>query len=347
MDKTVASTDFVLKKCFRTFWRIFIAVKKQKSMRYLIIAVFYKDVNDKEPIYRVPVNVKEFPNYDFVNIFGLTGYGETSGYFDFRKELKLGEIFDWTDEEYEDELIMVLSHLDGTEKIQIRLIESAGSSSVTLTEMKLVDTIVRFSGTRLLSKVEFEDIKEKNRRFHIPLRSLKKYFKVLTLFEVIERLKIFGTGQYWSTEDFKDYFESGIDEAISLASEVFHGKRDLDGNPDILHSLAVGMAGQNKNEKIVGFLHDVVEDTDITFNDLDNMGFSTEVIEALKLLTHDKKLTSYETYIKGIIRSGNHTAINVKINDLRNNITRGESGHHMRLVKKHKDALTLILESQE
>ena len=107
------------------------------------------------------------------------------------------------------------------------------------------------------------------------------------------------------------------------------------------------MAGQNKNEKIVGFLHDVVEDTDITFNDLDNMGFSTEVIEALKLLTHDKKLTSYETYIKGIIRSGNHTTINVKINDLRNNITRGESGHHMRLVKKHKDALTLILESQE
>lgn len=347
MDKTVAGADFVQRKCFRTFCGIFIAVKKQKSMRYLIIAVFYKDTNDKEPIYRVPIKVKEFPNYDFVNIFGLSGYGETSGYFDFRKEIELGEIFDWADEEYEDELIMVLSRLDGTEKIQVRFIESAESSGLTLTEMKLVDTIVRFSGTRLLSKVEFEDAKERNKSFHIPLRSLKEYFKVPTLFEVIERLKIFGTGQYWSTDDFKDYFESGIDEAISLASEVFHGKRDLDGNPDILHSLAVGMAGQTKNERIVGFLHDVVEDTDITFSDLDKMGFSTEVIEALKLLTHDKKLTTYETYIRSIIRSGNHTAINVKINDLHNNIARGESGHHMRLVKKHKDALSLILESQE
>lgn len=314
-------------------------------MRYLIVAAFYKNDTDKEPIYRVPVNVKDFPNYDFVNQFGLSGYGETSGYFDFRKEIPSTQIFDWCDEKYEEELITVLKQLNIPEKIQIRLIESDMGQDASLAEMKLHDTIVRFTGTEVLSRVEFEDTKKDGIRFHIPLCHLKQYFGVLTLYEVIERITVFGEGQYSSTESFKEYFESGIDEAVSLALKVFSGKRDLDGNPDILHSLAVGVAGQTKNEKIAGFLHDVVEDSDMTFEDLDDLGFSAEVIEALRLLTHDKKLITYETYVRNIISSGNTTAINVKINDLRNNITRGEAGHHARIVKKHKDALALILES--
>ncbi len=314
-------------------------------MRHLIIAAFYKDDADKEPIYRVPVNVKEFPNYDFVKIFGLSGYGEANGYFDFRKEISLNDLFDWVADEYEEELMMVLKRLDTPGKIQLRVIESEYVSNALLAEMMIFDTAVKFTGTGVMSRVEFEDTKTHGTRFHIPLSSLKQYFGVLTLYEVMERMKAFGTGQYFSTESFKDYFESGIDEAVSLISEVFRGKRDLDGNPDILHSLAVGVAGHTKNEKIAGFLHDVVEDTDITFDDLDELGYSTEVIDALKLLTHDKKLVTYETYVRNIISSGNTTAINVKVNDLRNNIARGEAGHHMRLEKKHKAALELILAS--
>ena len=170
------------------------------------------------------------------------------------------------------------------------------------------------------------------------------YFSVLTLFEVVERLKFFGSGTYWSTKDLKEYFESGIDEAVAIASTVFRNKRDLDGNPDILHSLAVGTAGQTKNEKIVGFLHDVVEDSDVTFEDLDEYGFSAEVLEALKLLTHDKKRMSYDEYVRAIIASGNSTAINVKINDLRNNIARA-GNRHKRILEKHTAALALVLES--
>lgn len=131
---------------------------------------------------------------------------------------------------------------------------------------------------------------------------------------------------------------------MAIALTVFRNKRDLDGNPDILHSLAVGIAGQTKNEKIVGFLHDVVEDSDVTFEDLDEYGFSAEVLEALKLLTHDKKRMSYDEYVRAIIASGNSTAINVKINDLRNNIARA-GNRHKRILEKHTAALALVLES--
>lgn len=50
----------------------------------------------------------------------------------------------------------------------------------------------------------------------------------------------------------------------------------------ILHPLTVGLAGETENEQIVGFLHDVVEDTSYTFNDLLNEGFSPEVVDTLR-----------------------------------------------------------------
>ena len=94
---------------------------------------------------------------------------------------------------------------------------------------------------------------------------------------------------HWSFEEFKDYFESGIDDAVDVATRTFFGKRDMDGNPEILHALTVGMAGKTKYEKIVGFQHDVVEDSDTTLDNLRTYGYSDEVIDALALLTHDKK----------------------------------------------------------
>ena len=85
---------------------------------------------------------------------------------------------------------------------------------------------------------------------------------------------------------------SDIDKAIELASKAHAADYDLDGNPTILHPLAVGMMGKTDTERIVGFLHDVVEDTKYSFDDLIEEGFSEEVISTLRLLTHDKH-TSY------------------------------------------------------
>jgi hypothetical protein len=136
---------------------------------------------------------------------------------------------------------------------------------------------------------------------------------------------------------------SDIDKAIEFASKAHAADYDLDGNPTILHPLAVGMMGQTDIERIVGFLHDVVEDTKYTFEDIANEGLSEEVIEALRLLTHDKNI-SYMVYIDKICRSGNITAINVKMNDLKHNLARGRAGGHMRCVEKHTEALAYIEE---
>ena len=134
---------------------------------------------------------------------------------------------------------------------------------------------------------------------------------------------------------------SDIDKAIELASKAHAADYDLDGNPTILHPLAVGMMGKTDAERIVGFLHDVVEDTRYDFDDLEEIGFSEEVLSALRLLTHDKE-TPYMEYIERICKSGNRTAINVKLNDLRHNLARGREGGHLRCVEKHTKALEYI-----
>ena len=134
---------------------------------------------------------------------------------------------------------------------------------------------------------------------------------------------------------------SDIDKAIELASKAHAADYDLDGNPTILHPLAVGMMGTTDTERIVGFLHDVVEDTKYTFEDLIDEGFSEEVIATLRLLTHDKH-TPYMEYVENICKSGNMAAIHVKMNDLKHNLARGKEGGHMRCVEKHTVALAFI-----
>lgn len=68
--------------------------------------------------------------------------------------------------------------------------------------------------------------------------------------------------------------------------------------------------------------------------------FSGETdLDSIGLLTHNKEYEPYEEYIDRIIKSGNHLAIAVKMNDLRHNIARGKAGNHERLVQKHEAAL--------
>lgn len=134
-----------------------------------------------------------------------------------------------------------------------------------------------------------------------------------------------------------------IDKAIALAVDAHSSDIDLDGNPTILHALSVGMAGKSDNEKIAGFLHDVVEDTEYTFDDIAKEGFDEDTMEALHLLTHDKTMP-YMEYIKLICNSGNKIAINVKLNDLHHNLKRGSEGGHLQFAAKHKAAVEYIMD---
>ena len=81
-----------------------------------------------------------------------------------------------------------------------------------------------------------------------------------------------------------------IEAALEIAVKAHSGQRDLDGNAVILHPLTVALKGKNPYEIIAGLLHDVVEDTDYTFDDLLEAGISPVVVDALRLLTHDKEV---------------------------------------------------------
>lgn len=134
-----------------------------------------------------------------------------------------------------------------------------------------------------------------------------------------------------------------FEEAVEIASRFHKGQKDLDGKPVLIHPLSVALMGKDETERIVGVLHDVVEDTDCSFADLEKLGVDKNVINILKLLTHAKD-QSYNEYLLSVITSGNITALNVKINDLRHNISRNnENTEQKKKIKaKHQKALKNI-----
>lgn len=132
-----------------------------------------------------------------------------------------------------------------------------------------------------------------------------------------------------------------IEDALRIAIEAHNGQKDLDDNPVIIHPITVGLAGNNREEIIGGLLHDVVEDTKLTFNDLYAKGVDKSIVEALKLLTHTKDMT-YEEYVQRIATSNNSIAIHIKYNDLKHNLKRGRAGGHWKIVAKHEKAIAII-----
>lgn len=130
-----------------------------------------------------------------------------------------------------------------------------------------------------------------------------------------------------------------IDIALQIATKAHEGQKDRDGYPVILHPITVGMMGDTDEEKMAGFLHDVVEDTDYNFDDLLQKGIPQGVVNALRLLTHEKT-TNYYDYVQAIIDSGNPIALQVKYNDLRHNYARGKA--YPDLQKKHGKALEMV-----
>ncbi len=132
-----------------------------------------------------------------------------------------------------------------------------------------------------------------------------------------------------------------VEQCTMIAHEAHFQQRDRDGNAVILHPLIVGSMGKTDAEKCVGFLHDVVEDSDWTFDDLLSEGLPTIIVDTLRLLTHQEG-TDYYEYVQRIIDSGNQTAINVKRNDLLHNIARGKAFGYNNLIAKHEKALKMI-----
>lgn len=105
-------------------------------------------------------------------------------------------------------------------------------------------------------------------------------------------------------------------KAMKLIYEKHNGQLDKSGLPYVYHPLHVAESMDDENATLVALLHDIVEDTDMTFEELEKLNFNQEVIEALKLLTHEEG-GDYFDYIKRI--STNELAVKVKLADLKHN----------------------------
>lgn len=110
-------------------------------------------------------------------------------------------------------------------------------------------------------------------------------------------------------------------KAMNIAYEKHHGAQDKSGVPYIFHPYHLAeQMGNDEYAICVALLHDVAEDaedTDMTLKEL-AMQFPPQIIDAIKLLTHDEKDDYLEVYIPAI--KNNPLALKVKIADLQHNL---------------------------
>lgn len=138
---------------------------------------------------------------------------------------------------------------------------------------------------------------------------------------------------------------SSFGKAMFIAAREHMNVRDKGGHAYILHPMRIAMRLRTTDEELmsVAILHDVIEDSKLTFEDLKEEGFSERVISALRLLTHQKGV-SYDDYINNM--RGNLDALRIKREDLRDNtdITRlrGLTDKDFERMKKYQRNFVLV-----
>jgi len=105
-------------------------------------------------------------------------------------------------------------------------------------------------------------------------------------------------------------------KALKLCFEAHKAQLDKSGMPYVFHPFHLAEQMKDETTTVVALLHDVIEDTDYTFNDLIAMGFDGAIIDAIELMTHEEGVP-YMDYVEKI--KSNPIAREVKLADLRHN----------------------------
>jgi len=112
-------------------------------------------------------------------------------------------------------------------------------------------------------------------------------------------------------------------KAMRVAYDAHSGQVDKTGLPYIYHPIAVAMQMDTEDEFCAAILHDVIEDSDMTIDDLRAAGFPESVVEAVGLVTDDNSIKSDESYIAYLMAiKQNPLATKVKLADLMHNSNR-------------------------
>lgn len=131
-----------------------------------------------------------------------------------------------------------------------------------------------------------------------------------------------------------------IAKALEIAYKSHKEQVDKGGNPYILHPIRVALHCEKEEEKIVALLHDVVEDSDVTIEDLKTEGFGQDVLDAITALSKVDG-ENYEQFIQRVAQ--NDIATCVKIQDLKDNMdtSRLNGKPHWKLVA-YRNALSQL-----
>lgn len=130
-------------------------------------------------------------------------------------------------------------------------------------------------------------------------------------------------------------YTAATKKALKLCFEAHKDQVDKSGTPYVFHPFHLAEQMKDEPSTIVALLHDIVEDTAYTLEDLREMGFEDAILEALLLLTHEKDLP-YMEYVARIKTNPISTA--VKLADLRHNsdLSRLDSVDEAALRRKEK-----------
>jgi (p)ppGpp synthase/HD superfamily hydrolase len=115
-------------------------------------------------------------------------------------------------------------------------------------------------------------------------------------------------------------------DALLFATLAHAGMVDKVGVTYIKHPIAVAKAVTGETRKAAALLHDVIEDTGTSAEDLLAADFPGAVVDIVVILSRDKETETHFEYIDRVVASGNADAIEVKIADVKHNLTRPYPG---------------------
>ena len=134
-------------------------------------------------------------------------------------------------------------------------------------------------------------------------------------------------------------------KALKLCFTAHKDQTDKSGMPYVFHPFHLAEQMTDEDTTIVALLHDVIEDTPYTLDDLRAMGFNEQVLDALALMTHDKRIP-YMDYVAKI--KGNKIASTVKLADLKHNSDLSRLNNvdekAMKRIEKYRQAIALLSE---
>jgi len=110
---------------------------------------------------------------------------------------------------------------------------------------------------------------------------------------------------------------NSLEKAISIALQAHRGQIQRNGEPYILHPLYVMQQVSGEDERTAAILHDVIEDSVYSLEDLEKEGFSESVLRLVDALTRRRDET-YEDYIIRVSKTPE--AIPIKMADLKHNM---------------------------